>query len=292
MDTFNKIQMIFVPFWLKAALAALVVGSFAASVLIFYWGVALETREDWVAAAASLATVVFPTLVLFLLVSGSSFGERSIIEKTERLLTETLPKALRDTPETRGAFTLAKEGVAWRSAAVGPKAEVFIRHVRGRCYGDYKIRFKDNLDVSKEIMLRIEVNVRRINLIILIDEERLARFERNIDGVMDRSEILFTKFKHCAMAADAHNQGFVGATREGEAMAPLAYLFNTELLTLFIEGRRHVGMVATANVAYDLVWNAAERLFFAQDLTFMIRAFTRVGGELFMVEEPKTEGGI
>lgn len=284
MDAFSKIQMIFVPIWLKAALAALVVGSFAASALIFYWGVALEPRDDWVAAAASLATVVFPTLVLFLLVSGSSFGERSIIEKTERLLTRTLPDALRSTPETSGGFTPAREHAPWRSAAVGPKAEIAIRHVPGRCYADYRVRYPDDVGAMKEITLRVEVNVRRINLIIMIEEERLARFERNIEGAMDRSEILFTKFKHCAVASESHGQGFVGANREGEAAPPLAYLFNTELLTLFIEGRRHVGLVATANVAYDLVWNAAERLFFAQDLMFMIRAFMRVGGELFLVE--------
>lgn len=290
MDTFSRIQMIFVPLWVKAILFAVVLGSFGASVYLFYAGVVLDDQADWIAAAASLGGVVFPTLVLFILLSGSSGGEASIREKTDTLLRRTIPTMLAKLPETFGPFATfdpATERLRRGAPAKADSADVHVRHLRGRCYADYRIRFRDAAARLNEVVLRVEANVRRVNLILMFDEAMLEAYERNLDGAMTRSEVIFAKFRHSAIAVETHSKTLAGAAQAGEAASPLIYAFNSELLTMHLEGRPYAGLVANTHVSADMVWNPAERLFFAQDLMFMLRSFVRFGDELFLIEDPK-----
>lgn len=79
-----------------------------------------------------------------------------------------------------------------------------------------------------------------------------------------------------------------GAPPEADA-TPLKYSFNPKLLDRIVQDRPCVALVATATTSPDLLWNPAERLFFAQDLMFMIRAFWLERPDMFLDEMVLTE---
>lgn len=285
MESLNRIQVIFIPTWVRLVLFLIVFGSLAVAAWVFAQGLESEAGPQLVAAALSLASVVFPILVIYVLFAGSSFDERAITDRTDRLLRATLPMIFRQLPETTGGFGLYNGLRVAGETARADAATVRVRHLPGRCYADYAIAFPGDADEMIEVRLRVEVNIRRVNVVFLFDERKVRENVGAAPGVapeeVDVKGVLFDLFRHSEEAVEKHALSSVQADVEAKAKSPLVYFFNDEMLPMKDGDATYLGMVATASVSSDMVWNAAERLYFAQDLMLMVRSFVRFGRPVF-----------
>ncbi len=66
------------------------------------------------------------------------------------------------------------------------------------------------------------------------------------------------------------------------------YIFNERLLERSLHEWDYWVLVALRPLSSDFLWNPSERLFFAQDLMFMLRAFVAEQPQLFAVVDAST----
>ncbi|MEM1341818.1 MAG: hypothetical protein AAGF68_05825, partial [Pseudomonadota bacterium] len=104
MNLANQIQIIYVPLWVRALIVALVFGALAISGWLFYSALVAGQSSDLIAAATYLLAIVFPILIVIIVIGGASFGEASIRQRTQRMLTETIPYHLQFLPEETRSF--------------------------------------------------------------------------------------------------------------------------------------------------------------------------------------------
>lgn len=276
----NQIQIIFIPTWVRVAVTVVVLTAAAMCAWLFYAAVAGDGELGWVEAAAYLGGVVFPVLVLLLVVGGGSFGEISIRRKTELLLRRTTPFALRFLPEPTRRFVRYGDRGRSTPRANRELARVSIAHNRGECVAEYRIDFKDADGANRRLTLGVEANIKRVNVLIHLDRDRVfAALGRDASAAAPTCTELRGLFPHALGASEVH--AHAQAATASEAAGHLAYAFNPALAARTVDGRRELALVASAPASPELVWNAAERLYFAQDLMFMVRAFATEAPELF-----------
>jgi len=121
--------------------------------------------------------------------------------------------------------------------------------------------------------------VKRANVNIAFRHDHLARMAEADGTPLDPAGILRSHFQHTLeveqiQARDAGAQGPEGRTG-------IAYAFNPEPLIRVVDGRTYVVLVASTRLAEDTVWNPSEKVYFAQDLMFMIRALLQESPKMF-----------
>ncbi|SEM82099.1 hypothetical protein [Palleronia pelagia] len=277
MNIANQVQIIFIPVWVRVLIGLLVAGTLGVAMLLFWGALVEDTSPDWVEAGAYVLGIVFPLLLVCIIALGASFGERSIRRRTERVLTRTIPYQLQFLPE---------EDRQWRtfpSRRWSPRtdtealAKVELHHSRGRCHADYRISLPG--ETGGHLRLRVELNVKRANVNIAFRHDHLARMAEADGTPLDPAGILRSHFQHTLeveqiQARDAGAQGPEGRTG-------IAYAFNPEPLIRVVDGRTYVVLVASTRLAEDTVWNPSEKVYFAQDLMFMIRALLQESPKMF-----------
>lgn len=270
MNIANQVQIIYIPWWVKTIVLLLLTGTLCVCVFLFYNALANGGPAEWIAAGTYLLAIVFPLLLIVVVVGGSSYGESSILKRTEKMLTTTVPYHLQFIPEEERTLRPFK---GFRKSALTPEeqlAKIDLFHSKGRCYADYRVVTKVR-DQKVQLDMRVELNVKRANVSVRFDMARLKAQSaaEGFDGTL--VEFLLSKFSHSlnieALQADEKASGADGAH------STIAYKFNKEFLPSQYDGRECLVVVATTGLPEDTVWNPSERVFFAQDLMFMIRSF-------------------
>lgn len=269
----TQIQMVFIPLWARVLVAALILGSLGVSVSLFWTALTGAERPDWITAGAQLLGVVFPVAILGIVLGGGAFGDASILRRTEHVLRRTIPYHLQFLVDDRQVWRDFRS--SRRSPLTDPArlAAIELHHSRGRCLADYRIRVP--LDPQAvTLLLRVELNVRRVNINVLLPAARIAALSQGGETVVQAIQRLFP---HSMGATEAPETAHPG----DEAHPPIRYRFNPTLLPREIDGKPYLAIVATAAVAHDLVWNPSEKVYFAQDLCFMLKAFIQENPAVF-----------
>ncbi|MEM6825292.1 MAG: hypothetical protein AAF566_09270 [Pseudomonadota bacterium] len=256
-------------------IVALVFGALAISGWLFYTALVAGQGSDLIAAATYLLAIVFPILIVIVVIGGASFGEASIRQRTQRMLTETIPYHLQFLPEETRSF------VDFRAFRKAPEtrreelARIAMFYSKGRCYADYRITATlDDQDIALE--LRVELNVKRANVNVSVPIERIDALQAQSSQSEDRVAFLRSCFKH-SLSAEAAEVARPDEVGKGN----LGYRFKDTPLTRRVDGVDYFVIVATTALPDDAVWNPSERVFFAQDLMFMIRSFLQEYPALF-----------
>lgn len=259
----TQLQLLSLPVWVRVVIGLGLAGCLMLAgglVALFATG---HGQEPYLIAGASLLGVVLPLAVGALVLGTSYGGERSLSERTEEVLTRSVPFALARLPEEAGTWHPAP--VRIRSPRPRLLADVAVNHQRARCHADYRIRLPDG---RTEMLLRLEINVRRANINILFPlqpGEELAE---------KRVQIM------------RHLGHSLGCDGEGATGGAAVYCFNPVLIARVIDGRDYAGLVGTIALPGEFVWNPAERLFFAQDLMLMLRSMLAEWPQAFVVSDP------
>lgn len=279
MNISNQIQIIYIPWWIKIIVTIVILISITVCGYLFYNALHDVNKSNWLAAGAYLLGIVFPILIIVLVVGGSSFGERSIIKRTERMLVKTIPYHLQFIPEETRVF---RDFRKFKLAAQTPKeqlAKITMFYSKGRCYADYRISVPDT-DFFQKLELRVELNIKRANVNVSLKIDYLKDLMKKENFAGSELKFLRSKFSHTLEVErkQAVERDIASATGANT----IAYDFSENLLTRKVDGENYLVIVATTALADDTVWNPSEAVFFAQDLMFMIRAFLQECPDIFI----------
>ena len=299
MNISNQIQIIYVPWWVKALVIGLMTTSIAVCLYLFYSALNDNSKDDWMSAGAYLLGIVFPILIAGIVLGGASFGEKSITKRTQRILIETLPYHLQFIPEESRFFkSYGDRRLWWHKSITSPKtsdaelAKVRVFHSEGRCYADYQLEIPDQKksetpdqkEPKLHLDLRVELNIKRANVNLVFCKHQIKELigkhpTKNLTDMQFFQE----KFPHTLEVE--RKQAAEQTIKSSSGASTISYEFSQNLLTRHIDKRDYLVLVATTPLAEDTVWNPSEAVIFAQDLMFMIRAFLQENAEMFRREQ-------
>lgn len=121
------------------------------------------------------------------------------------------------------------------------------------------------------MIIRIELNVRRVNFNLYINERTLEKFVKN-NGIeeLQSDEVLKFLFPHCSATQEV---------KVGENI--IHYQYNPKFLHRIFDDKDYLCIVGSSELSSEMLWNASDILYFTQDLILMVRAFYQERPELF-----------
>lgn len=313
MEILENLKIFSIPNWLKAVVVGLLAILGCLNTGLFFMGLMDHSREGWVKASLELMGVLLPVFLIGIVALGGNTGTASLQTRTEEALAKLLPEMLSRIADVPAPFRRIETGdkpsaFAWVLDLVGRSpghklptrlehhlAKVFVSLRRDECHADYVLLVPPVQTGGnwRELVFRVELNVRKVNLNICIDEEIARRrvnapddqpyseFGKSIQNVLAHSLGGATNTSH-----EEHGHG--GGPHEQHSKDHLVYSFNERAIQRTIDGRKMVCLVGAMWLADDFLWDASERLLFAQDLMFFLRAVTHEAGDMLR-EVPASE---
>jgi hypothetical protein len=283
MDLLAHIQMMRVPLWARIIIYGGFLALFAVSGYLAWSAIDQQGRDSWLGASVALFAAIFPLMVVILIATTIHAGVKAIKDHTDRFLVVTLPRALSRIAEDSARFVPLGDRDSNRVKT--RFADVEVNHCRGDCYADYKLSYTDDANRALRLLIRIELNVKRLNfnlyLPIAATNSLVGAQGTGLLTDMKLEPVRTKAFRHTLEAAtisDNLDEGDETTTSSG------GYIFYHQIFNRVLEGKPWYIMVGSRKIARDTLWNPAERLFIAQDLMFMVRAMASEGALLFVEE--------
>jgi len=257
--------------WSKTIFFSILVLVIFVNFVIFSFGI-YSSKDSLVQASIQLLGSMLPILTLFYVLMHIHYGDDAVSKNLSHLYLKTVPKALSVIEEEQAEFyNPAEERPVAQGAA---RSTVTISYTPGRIEADYLITLQSNL---RKIVIRLEVNVRRINFNIYLDLDQLNSITgRNLSSIddyadQDSAEVVIRKLGHSVGGAGyAEPKRFTLSQEDRHYQSP--YSFNKLMIRRDLNGVKYMCVVAMKTVSADFIWESTERSFFAFDLMLMIRA--------------------
>ncbi len=261
MDFLQNIKFVTIPKSLRVVFTIALLSILILNFYIIYVGLKRSDYDPWIAAGGYLLGVVLPIIIILIIIQFSHSGVRALRDRTAEILTGLIPEQLNLTAdcaeefETRSIFGFQKQ--LRRSAT-----RVEVSFFPDECWADYTLYIPVAVANARRICLvrvRIEINVRRANvdLFVPIVHHKPSGHDRHIRH-------LHECFPHTIN----------GAERAG-------YSVNAETVLRNTNRTEYECLVLIREFPDDFLWNSAEKLWFAQDLMFMLRAFVQEQPDMF-----------
>lgn len=285
MDFFQSFSNVVIPRWVKVTVAAVLISLLAMNLLTGFFGITgTERQEDWLEASIYLFGVLLPIWLIVFVILYSDGGTSALKTKTYEYMTKVLPASFKSIIEEPAKFYTAGQKTAKRTAS---PVKVLTNQYRDSCVCRYIIEFNDARRPAPEtdakakkkarnkvrIHVSLELNVKKANLVIHIPEDRaLAQLDHLTpsdlpDGITLGLDDIQLLFPHT----------MTGAIAEG-------YTPNATLQCNAFEGRAYYGLVLFKQLAPNFLTQPQEKLYFAQDLMFMLKAFYNENPAMFAAD--------
>lgn len=226
-DLIRWLKMLALPAWAKMALALIMLLALSNALGLLIDGMLHKDKES-IAAAVSILTVGLPIgLIVVALVFGDG-GTRKLRQMTQQVLDKEVPQSIR-------------ENMAHRSKLSDAQL-MFSSH---GYITDYELTAKTALASSKTLRFRIELNVKKVNVVFWLPKAAQPLGAR---ALLENHP----PFHACLL----------GAEREGYMLNPVAHA---------AEDAGMVGVVFIKSFHDDFLLEPAHRLYFAQDFSFFVR---------------------
>lgn len=284
MDVLSYLSNMIVPRWVKVSITFFLVGFVGLFVVLGYLGIEQGAQNGgWIEAAAYVLGIVLPILMVALVVLYSQTGVAALRSRINHYLATVVPDSaqiLADSDRKFVRVTSLLNRAKRRMAATGPVI-VLAQPERGLCTMNYAMHVPtegvvDGASVSgfRRVFVRVELNVWKTNINICIEEsiaEKLAaELSARNSTPLSQMESWLQLFPHT----------FAGAKAEGYSINHLAIRRN------FV-GRKYVALVLSRELKQNFMFDISQKLYFAQDLMFMVRALLWERPDAFeMVRKP------
>lgn len=265
MDILNNLKILSLPKWVVILLAFLILFLPMFSGWVFFLGANNFSKTEVTVSALGLLGSSFPILLASIILFFSNSGISSLKDKTDKILDVHIYKALAFVPDNLISINDRKQELA----------SVAHNHVKGVFYSDYKISFTNNITSEEPqkvtMIIRIELNVRRVNFNLYINERTLEKFIKN-NGIeeLQSDEVLKFLFPHCSATQEV---------KVGENI--IHYQYNPKFLHRIFDDKDYLCIVGSSELSSEMLWNTSDILYFTQDLILMVRAFYQERPELF-----------
>lgn len=294
MDLWTQIQFLTIPTWLRIFIVLLTAILFSICLYMFASAFLSPDNPSWMEAGAYLTGVIFPIVLVIVFISGVQSGVPSIQNGLDIFLTQTIPGILAKLPEQPTVFhdwnDVHKNPNLLNDAPVNV-AQVSVSHTKNNCYADYKIDMKTEDNENVSLCIRLEVNVKRVNFNLYLNPDVVSKPAGIQAG--DNEQAVNRKLVDFLMSSMASSLFFAemalkphveNVKDKAEKKQPDGggYVVNKDkIYQRKLNGKKMYLLVASRPVSSDMLWHSAEKLYFAQDLMFMIRAIVQEAPFLF-----------
>jgi hypothetical protein len=252
MNTLDQIRIITIPYWLRitafALLALALFGNIAIILLGFLEEPGTKRFEFWIPSGAALLSVTLPLVGIVTLFGFANTGVVALQARTKRFLVKTIPyqlARLETVPPTWSEWDTVRGAAAKKHVS---KSRIQVSVLHGDCIAEYKVLLPQNQIAGQpagEIMLRVELNVRRVNVAIKLP--------------MPADD--------CSEARKIWPHTIVGATGAGWALnESVSQASSNDLSAAVVE------LVFFRALEPDFLWDVAAQLYLSQDIRLMLAA--------------------
>lgn len=269
-DFLRDLKTFTLPWSTKVVVIALLALAVAVNVGLFLFSWERE-RTDLMSATVQLFGVMLPILLVTIVLARANTGVAALRRRTELFFLNTLPASLARTAEAPGEFYTPTP--RRRPRPRSGTGTVLVNLTRDDCCADLLIYAPVEKGAWRAILLRLEINISRVNLNICIPAS-LA----DPTGAKDLEALgqaLAQQFRHT----------LAGARGGRDAPAADGYAFLDAPLRRNVLGQSMVCLVGSRRLAAEFLWDSAAQLQFAQDLMFMARALLGEAPHLFPLIE-------
>jgi hypothetical protein len=294
MDLFHIFSSLVVPRWVKLTVSCLLFSLLVINVTIAFLGiVGSGPKERWLEAAVYLFGVLLPILLLVFVVLNVDGGPGALKLKTFEYMTVTIPDSLKSIAEIPNGYYPVSKIKAQRTKST---VSVQSNQYRDSCLADYIVDFKDRpTDIllqagqkgkrseassvgtveNRRIHLTLELNVKKANVAVYVP----AAQAEWAAGLIPRIEDFDSLLKKRAFSLEHFRQLFPHTMKGAEAEN---YIINPSLFFHQKGDAFFYGVVLVKLLDNRFLTTPQEKLYFAQDLMFMIKAFYNEQRELFL----------
>jgi hypothetical protein len=258
-----------IPRWAKYTFFLFIIFLGALNTAIFFYGMLFLHDHFLITASIHLLSAILPILSIIYLIVLVRDGERAILKNIERLFLAIIPQALSNIEEPVTKFYEARPNAKINERA--SQAKVLSNYVRGQIYSDFAIFLADE---PRKIMIRSEINHRRINFNLYIPASTLYR----TFGLKTLSDIDNIACTEKVLERLGHSIGGAVYFREGnhapahESSFQTGYTFNDKMIRRTIDRQDYFCIVGMKTVSQQFIWEQPEQYYFANDLMLMLRA--------------------
>jgi hypothetical protein len=199
-------------------------------------------------------------------------GEAALLNSIKRVYLKTLPMALAQIDEA-GAPFYPTEGKARIKKATKSKITIETNYLAGQIDADFLI----HLSPSRQLIIRLEINFRRINFDLYLTKDQiekiLGRAALSVQEITgkDSTRRVLERIGHSVSGAGFSEAKRV-ATGDQDVNYQSGYVFNDQMIPRELAGQQYYCLVAMKSVSQQFIWEVAERVYFCFDLMLMLRA--------------------
>lgn len=234
MDFLQFIKLVSIAKWLKYVSLTFVIGFLGVAGYITFIGLQNQDNNT-LQAGTSLLGIVLPLFLFIGFISFYESGIKPLQKATAKVLNEFIPSALQQ-------IRINDQSLS----------SVITTPIRD-CVALYQINLHSQIS-SISLLFRIELNVYKLNLAILLPAEKVNGNFSTIAQLLSHS--------------------LAGSEKEG-------YTTNKKLSESIHDSHQYAELVLYRELPKDFLWNSAEKLYFTQDLVLFISSLLQEGKHLF-----------
>lgn len=296
MDVFQTFSGFVVPRWVKAIVGFTLFVLLGVNVTIGLLGVVGPgDRSGWIEAAAYMFGVLLPIFIIVFVVMYADSGPRALKMKAYEYMSKTIPETLASIVEEPAPYYRAEK---CRGRSIQSAVKVFSNQYRDSCITHYKIEFLDRLvdevqmvqssrgkaksmiSVSassrqkRSMHVALELNVKKANLVVFIPAAPAEVEAGLIASVNDFDESANGRPFNTSHFDALFPHTLAGAKSEGYSVNPN--------LSVGRQGKTlSYGIVLIRKLDDHFLTTPQAKLYFAQDLMFMLKSFFNERPNLF-----------
>ena len=233
MDLLQIIKLVTIPKWVKVYSLGLIAVLMGLAIYAIFGGKHLA-EGSIVQGGMGLLGILLPSSIAILFLSFYESGVSPLKKATEKVLVQLLPDVLSHVQPRTGS----KEPV----------------RVTSTFLPEHTCRYKIEFAGGALLHLEVELNVKKVALILYLKQLSMAQIEKAIPHTL------------------------AGAAKEG-------YQINTVPIVKEWDGIPHHCLVMYKTLPSDFLWNSAEKLYFSQDLQVAVNSLVWEAGDLLLRKE-------
>ena len=239
--------------------------------MVFFIGLT-SLRDTWVQASIQFLSVFLPMFTIVYVALHIQSGEAALLNSIKRIYLKTLPLALSQIDEAGAAF-YPTEGKVRTKKASKSKITVETNYLAGQIDADFLIK----LSPSRRLIIRLEINFRRINFNLYLTRDQVEKIlGRTNLAIQDITAKNSTRMVLERIGHSVSGAGFSEAKRiaigDQDINYQSGYVFNDQMIQRDLGGQQYYCLVAMKTVSQQFIWEVAERVYFCFDLMLMLRA--------------------